>query len=217
MKTLSLIVLTAVLLISANAQAGKRRIDISPAALVSLNEGHSGAYMGGAVSVDIYATRGFAMRTTIGYTKDRYFPANLDYDLADYNFWASFAPYVEVPIGGGLLNPYVAFLGTVIASGGNAPAVRVPHQFSQAPVGQLGYDNGRFTSYSLGLTVGTKVPIASPVSVFAEVTHYFYTNVTDLESASSASSQLFGRSLDFERNPTYLSLGLTYSLNLFKD
>ena len=84
--------LLSLFLLPAGLAAGERRIDISPAVLMNLTDGHAGAFMGGAFSADLYLTKAIAIRSTVGYTKDRVYPSNRPYSDANYRTWASFAP-----------------------------------------------------------------------------------------------------------------------------
>ena len=65
----------ALLMTPMTSMAGLKRIDVSPSTLINLNEGHSGEFMGGAITADFYMTNTFALRTTVGLTRDRYYPS----------------------------------------------------------------------------------------------------------------------------------------------
>lgn len=216
MKRQAILTALTVLTIASVANAGIKRIDISPSALINLNDGHQGEFLGGAVTGDFYMSGPFAIRTTLGFTKNRFFPSDADFSQADYDFWVSVAPYVEANIGGHI-RPYLAILGSFGTSNNLGRFNRGVPGFEQAPVNQ--FSNGGLSSasyYSFGLSLGSKVHVEGPVSIFAEVTHYFYSNTFDSEDFFSAESSFLGRTLDFERDPTYISMGLSYSFDLSK-
>ena len=194
------------------AISGPNRIDISPALMVNLGSGHSGAVMGAAVTGDIFFKRNLAVRTTVGFTKDRYFPEDQSYSDADYGFWLSIAPYAELSVGS-VVRPYVAFLGSfsVGSSGNYAGGTFVD---SRAPVNRLQQAAGSHNAYSLGATVGTKVKLQGPFSLYAEVSHHFYSSLS--RAPQTFDNWLEGTTLnyDWDEHPTYMALGITYSLAL---
>jgi len=204
-------VLTTALLLAAlacGAQAGAiKKVEISPAVLVNMGEGHSGRFMGGAVAGDLFFAPHWALRTTVGFTKDRTFPANADYSRAEYGFWLSFAPYAELNIAN-TARPYVALLGT-FSTGASNRSVSPPIGMEQSPFARLQQDARNQSYYSLGVTAGSKLKVAGPVLVYAEISHFFYTSVSDREAYFGPGEYFFDRQFDFERNPTYLSVGLT--------
>ena len=211
MKTL-LLISTLFLMTTASAFAGVDRVDISPAMLVNLGSGHSGQAMGGALSADLFFNRHFAIRTTLGYTKNRYYPNNLDYGEAQYGFWFSVAPYGEFALTS-RLRPYVSVIGT--GSGGGSHAV-APGINELAPVNRISPDASSGQAFSLGGTVGTKVGLIGPVALFAEVTHYFYSSVAGADTFDNGLSNV-AFNYDWDENPTYLSFGLSYSLDVDSD
>lgn len=210
------IIIVALLLLPVSALAGVERIDISPAGLVSLNQGHSGQFMGSAVTADFYFNRSVAFRTTVGLTRDRYFPADLSYSESDYGLWLSLSPYFQLNVTESI-SPYLALIGTFTSGSGINHAVAPPVGFEQAPFARLQQDARDQNFYSLGATVGSKFRLLGSVSLFGEVSHFFYTSFKDNEVTFGADQFFPGREFEFERNPTYLSLGLSYSLHLGKD
>ncbi len=212
MKTL----ITIILLIAAVAmtvEAGPKRIDVSPAILYNLGSGHSGELMGGAVTGDFFLNRWFAVRTTLGYTRDRYFPPDEDYDAADHGLWFSVAPYAEISAIG-TVRPYLAVLGTFAASGTSGTPARPIVQNELAPVNRLQTANGANNAWSLGGTVGAKLAVAGPVSIYGEVTHFFYSSISRLSGTFDNGLPDVTFNYDWDRSPTYLSLGLSYSFEL---
>jgi hypothetical protein len=210
--TIMILVITAVI-----ANAGVQRIEISPSLLMNLADGHSGSLMGGALTADVFFNRSFALRTTVGLTKDRYFPADRDFSESDHSFWLSLAPYGELHVGS-TLKPYIAVLGT-FTTGSSYSYRASPVGFDNAPVERIRNDRGSsLSSYSFGLSVGSKVRLTGSTHLFAEVSHYFYTSITDPDRDVyfGVNGTPFARSFDFERNPTYISAGLTYGFDLKK-
>ncbi|MCP4684374.1 MAG: hypothetical protein GY867_02900 [bacterium] len=210
MRTLLTLILLLALTSGLNA-AGVERVDISPSVLVNMAEGHSGKTMGGAVTGDVFFSKHWALRTTVGFTKNRNFPAEADYGDAEYGFWLSFAPYAELNIGD-RARPYLALLGT-FTTGSSSRYLATPIGMEQSPYARLQQDSRRDSYYSLGVTAGSKLKVAGPVSVYAEISHFFFTSLSDSEVYFGPGEYLFDRQFDFERNPTYLSLGLTFSIN----
>ncbi len=207
MKTALVIVVS---LLAVSATAGVHRIDISPATVVNLGSGHAGSAMGASVTGDFFFSRGFALRTTIGFTKDRYFPEDADYSDADFGFWLSVAPYSELNFSD-LWRPYVAFLGSFSTGAGSPAATVRPLGMEGAPVSRLSAAPTRANAYSFGATLGNKVHLAGPVSLYAEVTHFFYTSFAATSGVFDSSLPDITFNYHWDRNPTYLSLGLTYS------
>ena len=197
---------------TAGYAGGIERVDISPAVIVNMAEGHAGSFMGGSVTGDVFFSRAFALRTTIGFTKERYYPSNLDYADADYGFWLSFAPYAELNFGDRVM-PYMALLGT-FTTGSGGPTAAQPIGMEQKPYSRLNDDVRNDSFYSLGVTLGSKLRLAGPVSVYGELSHYFFTSVSDSKAYFGPGPGSFDRQYDFEHNPTYLSFGLSYSLDL---
>ena len=193
---------------------GVERVDVSPAVLVNMAEGHSGDYMGAAITGDVFFGKALALRTTVGFTKERYYPAELDYADADYGFWLSLAPYAELNVGDRVM-PYLALLGT-FTTGTQPIAAPTPIGMEQAPYARVSQDARNSSFYSLGVSLGSKLRIAGPVAVYGEFSHYFFTSTTDSKVYYGPELGPFGREYDFERNPTYISFGLTYSLDLSK-
>ena len=209
----TLTVVTAVLLCSVSGFAkGIERVDISPAVIVNMADGHAGSFLGGSLTGDVFFSRAFALRTTIGFTKERYYPSDLNYADADYGFWLSFAPYAELSLGDRVM-PYMALLGT-FTTGGGGPTVAQPIGMEQKPITRLNNDIRAESFYSLGVTLGSKLRLAGPVSMYGEVSHYFFTSISDSKVYFGPGAGSFDRRYDFEHNPTYLSFGLTYSLDL---
>jgi len=208
-----LITISLILILAAGVQAaGVTKVEISPSALINLAQGHSGQYMGGAVTGDVFFGRHWALRTTVGFTKDRNFPADADYGQAEYGLWLSFAPYAEVSIGDAV-RPYAALLGT-FTTGSGARNFSPPVGMEQSPYARLSVDARQQSSYySLGLTAGSKVKIAGPVHLYGEISHFFYTSIADSKVYFGPGEYFFDREFDFERNPTYLSFGLTFNIN----
>jgi len=214
MKTLA-VCLLSVLLLSAGTNAGVDRVEISPAMLVNLGQGHSGSAMGAAVTGDVFFNQSFAFRATVGFTKDRYYPRNEDYSEADYGFWLTLAPYAELSAGKGV-RPYVSLLGSFSSGPSGQPAVR-PIGMSDAPVSRLNTAPTRANAYSFGGSLGSKVQVAGPISVFGEVTHYFYSSISNSGTFSNSSVPDVTFNYDWDETPTYLSVGLTYSLGFDKE
>jgi hypothetical protein len=202
------------------ADAKITRIEISPSVLMNLAQGHSGALMGGAITGDVFWNRSFAIRTTVGFTKDRYYPSELDYAQSDYGFWLSFAPYGQLNLGK-TASPYMAFLGTFSSGGGSYAPQNQMFAFETAPVTQIRAAGGSAASFSLGLTLGTKVRLMGDVKAFAEVSHYLYSSLSRPDSRvyfgyDGADGPPIARFFDLEHNPTYFSFGLTYGFTLGK-
>ena len=204
------ITIAALAILPVSGMAGIKKIDLSPAALVNLNEGHSGKFMGGSLAADLFFTRSFAFRTTVGFTKDRRFPSELDYSESKYGFWLSMAPYYQINLTNSV-SPYLTLLGTFTS--GNSPnrSVAPPIGMEQTPFARLNQDVRDQGYFSLGASVGTKVRLAGPVQLFGELSHYFFTTVSD-DKVVSGTGQWFGREFDLERNPTYISMGISISL-----
>lgn len=198
--------------LAGSASAGVSRIDVSPTVLVNMGTGHAGAAMGGAVTGDFFFNRSFAVRTTVGFTKDRYFPEEADYSDADYGFWLSVAPYTELNIANAW-RPYVAFLGSF--STGNTYAANTvrPMGMENAPVSRLNSAATRANAYSFGATLGNKIHVSGPVSIYAEITHFFYTSFATNRSSFSSGIPDVTFNYNWDNNPTYLSLGLSYSFS----
>jgi hypothetical protein len=216
-KKISLFVTILLVALPIGIRAGVDRLEVSPSALINMAEGHSGDFMGGAVTTDLFFNRSFALRTTIGFTRNRYFPKELPYEQADYGFWLSFAPYAELNVGN-RVRPYLAVLGTFTAGGYNA-SHRQPVGFETAPVARLQSEAGSGGSfYSFGLTVGSKVRLAGSIYAFTELSHYLFTSITQPDNREyfGVDGTPFARSFDFEHNPTYLSFGLTYGFDIGK-
>ncbi len=208
------LVMLVLFMLPLSGYAGVERVEISPSVMVNLAEGHSGTFMGGALTGDVFFARGVAIRTTIGLTKSRYYPAELDYNEADYGFWLSFAPYIEM-FSGERVRPYLAVLGTFSTSGEYAGNPGAPaFGLDRAPVSRLQYDARDQSFYSLGLSLGSKFQVVGPVSVFGEFTHYFFSSISDDVVYFGPELGPFGREYDFEHNPTYLSFGLSYSFEI---
>jgi len=192
--------------------SGVKRVDISPSVLVNMAEGHSGNYMGGAITGDVFFNKHWALRTTVGFTKNRNYPAEADYGDTGYGFWLSFAPYAELNIGD-RARPYVALLGTFSTGSSSTRYFDTPIEMDRSPYARLQQDARRRSHYSLGLTAGSKLKIAGPVHVYAEISHFFYTSISDSEVYFGPGEYFFDQQFDFERNPTYLSFGLTFSID----
>jgi len=192
--------------------AGVKKVEISPSVLVNLAEGHSGQYMGDAVTGDVFFSEHWALRTTVGFTRSRNFPAEVDYSQAEYGFWLSFAPYAELSIGG-RARPYLALLGTFTSGSGTSRYLSPPVGMEQSPFARLQLDARSQAYYSLGLTAGSKLRVAGLVHIYAEVSHFFYTSIADSEIYFGPGEYFFDRKFDFERNPTYFSFGLTFSID----
>jgi hypothetical protein len=189
-------------------------VDISPATLVSLDPGRTGAAMGGALTGDIFFNGNFALRTTFGFSKDRYYPEDLNYSDADYGFWMSIAPYGEIQIARGLIRPYAAVLGSFSTGGNRAANIRSSIISPQAPASRLPVAATRDNAYSFGATLGSKFRVAGPVSLYAEVTHFFFTSFLQTNPTTLNSVPDITFNYDFDDNPTYLSIGLTYTFSL---
>ena len=208
--------LTITLFIAAlavTAEAGPKRVDVSPAILYNLGSGHSGELMGGAVTGDFFLNRWFAVRTTLGYTKDRYFPPDENYDDADHGLWFSVAPYAEISALG-TVRPYLAVLGTFAASGAGGAPARPIVQNELAPVNRLQTANGTNNAWSLGGTVGAKLAVAGPLAIYGEVTHFFYSSISRSTDTFNTGLPDVTFNYDWDRSPTYLSLGMSYSFSL---
>lgn len=215
MRKVIIVGLTIALGVAGSATAGIDRVDISPAALFSLDNGRTGAAMGGALTGDIFFAKQFAVRTTVGFTKNRYFPENSDYSEADYGLWLSLAPYVETSIGK-TLRPYAAIQGT-FTSGGSSGYYRANRIVSPtAPAARLSTAATRDNAYSFGATLGSKVRLVGSVSMFAEVTHIFFTSFLNKNGSFVDGLPDVSLNYDFDENPTYISVGLSYSFDFGK-
>jgi hypothetical protein len=213
MRSLKYLIVLLVVPVSISA-GGVDRVDISTSTLVNLAEGHSGAFMGGAVSGDLFFSKSVGLRTTVGFTRSRYYPSDLNYSESDYGFWLSLAPVLQLDIGN-RVKPYLAILGT-FSGGSDRNQPTAPLNMSQPPFARLNRDARRWHAYSLGASIGSKLRLAGPVHLFGEVSHFFYTSISDQEVYFGPGDYFFDQEFDFERNPTYLSIGLTYSLDLMK-
>ncbi|MDD3730877.1 MAG: hypothetical protein PHU88_00680 [candidate division Zixibacteria bacterium] len=191
---------------------GVDRVEISPSAMVNLAEGHTGAMMGGALNGDIFLTASFALRTTIGFTKLRYYPSELDYADADYSFWLSFAPYMELNIGN-RWRPYLALTGSFGSGDYNMTTMPVAG-FEQAPFTRIQPVTTRNNFYSLGGTLGSKFRLFGPLSAFVEASYYFYSHFSNRGTFYMTGYPYLDQAYHFEENPAYLSFGLTYQINL---
>lgn len=196
-----------------------KRVEISPATLINFSEGHSGAFMGGTLTGDVYFSRSFAMRTTVGFTKDRYYPSELNYDDANYSFWLSMAPYAELNVAG-RFKPYLAVLGSFGTFGGQDASgfTAMPggaFDLGRTPAADIQPVSTRKAMYSFGATIGSKFRVSGPVSVFAELNHFFYTN-TPAQGIYYTGYPYLDQAYNLKKNPTYLSLGLSYELDLGK-
>jgi len=196
--------------------AGKiDRVEISPAAMVNLAEGHAGAMMGGTLTGDVFLTGNFALRTTIGFTKERYYPSELDYAEADYSFWLSFAPYAELNVGE-RWRPYVAFTGT-FGNGGGGNTANLPQVgFEQSPYTRVQPVSSSDNFYSLGGTLGSKVRLFGSVSAFVEASYYFYSHFSDRGTFYQTGQPYLDQAYNFQDNPAYFSFGLTYTIDFKK-
>jgi hypothetical protein len=215
--TRKIIILTlSILILPVFTLAGSvDRVEISPAAMVNLAEGHTGAMMGGALTTDVFLSSHFALRTTLGFTKERYYPSELDYADADYSFWLSFAPYVELSVGE-KWRPYVAFTGT-FGGGNNYNTANLPQVgFEQSPYARVQPVSTSDNFYSLGGTLGSKLTLFGPVSAFVEASYYFYSHFSDRGKFYQTGYPYLDQAYHFQDNPAYLSFGLTYSIDLKK-
>jgi len=188
------------------------RIELSPGTMVNLASGHAGKFMGGSLGADLFFSKALAIRTTVGYTRDRYYPSDRDYSQSDYGLWLSLAPCTQFDLGN-RVKPYLALLGT-FSSGSNRHYSMHPLGTEQTPYARLQADARRNSAWSIGASVGTKVRLSGPIHVYGEVSHYFYSSISRGEVYFGPDSYLLGREFDFERNPTYATLGLSYSLDL---
>jgi hypothetical protein len=214
--TRSLILFAALLLSAAAVSAGVDRVDISPAFVMNLGQGHSGSAMGMAVTGDLFFNRTFAVRTTVGFTKDRYFPSDRAYSEADYGFWLALAPYAELNVGNAW-RPYVSLLGSFSSGTANQSAGGTPMGMGQAPVARLAPAATRDNAFSLGGSLGSKLRIAGPVSLYGEVTHFFYSSLSQPGTFTNSSIPDVTFNYDWNETPTYLSLGLSYSLDFSRE
>ncbi|MFZ5980622.1 MAG: hypothetical protein ACOYVF_08300, partial [Candidatus Zixiibacteriota bacterium] len=158
-------------------------------------------------------TQNFALRTTVGFTKNRYFPEELDYRDADYSFWLSFAPYLEMNVGSNW-RPYISFSGS-FGSGAPASSLSVPANMQQAPAAQMQRVSSHDNLFALGGTVGNKFKLYGSVSLFAEASYYFYSNADDFTFSMSGYPYL-DQAYRAESNPAYFSFGLTYAFDVKK-
>lgn len=198
------------------ARAELKRIDLSPAVMMNLADGHAGSFMGGSLSGDFYFSRSIALRTTVGFSKDRYYPSGLDYADANYSFWLSFSPYAEAALAGGTLRPYLGLLGTFSTTSGEPPATPpiIPaFGMDRAPIQRIRTADRARSAYSFGLSLGAKAHVAGPWSFFAEVSRYLYTSISG-DAVFYTGNPLTDFTVDLEDNPTYLSFGLSYRLDL---
>ena len=217
-RQMILLVLLLVALPLLATASGIKRVEISPSALMNLGSGHSGAFMGGALTGDLFFSETFAFRTTIGFSKDRFFPSELDYADADYRFWLSMAPYVQLNVGT-VWRPYVSFLGSFGMGSANAPnsLPGVPaFDLDRSPLSQIQPASSRDSQYSLGGSLGSKLLISGNVWLFAEISHIFYSNVSDRGTFYNTGQIYLDQSLNVDKNPTYVSFGLTYAIDLSK-
>lgn len=218
-RTAILLVIVLIALPLALTAGSIKRIEISPATLINYSEGHSGAFMGGTLTGDVYFARSIALRTTVGFTKDRYYPSELSYDEANYSFWLSMAPYAELNVAG-RFKPYLAVLGSFGTYGGQETSTISGYQIGsfglgRSPATTIQPVSNRQAMYSFGATVGGKFRVSGPVSVFAELNHFFYTN-TPAQGAYYTGYPYLDQAYSLKKNPTYLSLGLSYELDLGK-
>ncbi len=203
-----------VLLVAAGAYAdGPVRLDLSPTALINVGSGHGGQFMGGGLTADLFFNQAFALRTTVGFSKNRYYPHELDYNDAPYGFWLSIAPYGEVSLMG-TVRPYAAVIGSF--SSGLSGNVGQSTGNELAPVNRIQPAQERGGAWSVGGTLGTKFTLAGPVGIFGEITHYFYTSSSQSQTTFAGGLPDATFNYDWDRSPTYLSLGLTYSIPLKK-
>ena len=211
-----LILLVGLLLLAPGTFAGVDRVDISPAFVMNLGQGHSGSAMGMAVTGDIFFSQSFAIRTTLGFTKDRYFPSDRSYSEADYGFWLAVAPYAELNVGGAW-RPYVSFLGSFSGGSANQTGAASPLGMGQAPVARLAPAATRDNAFSLGGSVGSKLRLAGPISLYGEITHFFYSSLSNPGTFNNSVLPDVTFNYDWNETPTYLSLGLSYSLDFSKN
>lgn len=204
----------AVVAIGPAVQAdGLERLEISPSAVMNLSGDYSGHLMGGAVTLDAFFNEHFAIRGTFGYTKQRYYPDGLPYSEADRGIWLSLAPYFEMSTGS-FLRPYVAVVGTFTSSAGRFYPTSAPAGMELAPYARVSQASRASSFQSLGATLGSKVHLAGRVSLHAEVSHYIYTSISDPTEVYSTELGPLGEKYDFRENPTYLSIGFSYSIPL---
>ncbi len=215
MKILIASIAVALVIAGSAMAGGPTRLDISPAALMYVGAGHGGQFMGGAVTGDLLFNRGFGLRTTIGFTKNRYYPHALDYADADYGFWLSIAPYAEMSFAG-TVRPYLAVLGTFSSGPADYERPWGPDTHQLAPVNRIQGAQNRATAYSFGATIGTKLNVGGPVALYAELTHYFFTSVSPDRATFDNGVPDIAFNYAWDRTPTYLSVGLTYSVSLKK-
>lgn len=212
-------------LLTGSVLAGVDRIEVSPASVINLSSGHSGAFMGGAVTGDIFFNRFFALRTTIGITKNRYFPEGQSYDEADYGLWLAISPYAELNFGNAF-RPYLSVLGSFSTWDGYGSGSPVPaFNLGRAPVNRIQPAATRSNAYSFGATIGGKVPVTGSLSLFGEVTHFFFTSFVQNEGATfgGGDSWQSGGAIipgalyyNWDKNPTYISLGMSYGFDVSK-
>jgi len=206
-------VLIVFVILATSAQSGVERVEISPAALVNLSQSHSSSFMGGAVTGDVFLSQNFALRTTVGFTKNRYYPEELNYNDADYSFWMSFAPYFEMNVGRHW-RPYVSFSGS-FGSGNAGSSLSVPANLEQSPYAQMRPVSSRDNLFSLGGTVGSKFKVYGSISLFAEASYYFYSNADNFTFSMSGYPYL-DQTYSAQNNPAYFSFGLTYAFDVKK-
>jgi hypothetical protein len=210
---LILVLLAVPMLVSAG---GLKRVEISPAALVNLGSGHGGQFMGGSVTGDFYFTRSVAFRTTIGFSKDRYYPVDLDYADADYQFWLSMAPYFQLNVGN-TWKPYVSLIGSFGVGSRYAQSTLNPaFGMDRSPYQRVQPATTRDAFYSLGGSLGSKFRLTGPVSLFVEVSHFFYNNLSDRGTFYYTGFPYLDQAYNPDKNATYLSFGLSYELDLGK-
>lgn len=212
----AIVILISLMVLTAGASAGVNRVDISPAFVMNLGQGHSGSAMGMALTGDLFFNRNFAVRTTVGFTKDRYFPSDRAYSEADYGFWLAIAPYAELNVGSAW-RPYVSFLGSFSGGSANQSAAGTPLGMGNAPVARLAPAATRDNAFSLGGSVGSKLKLAGPVSLYGEITHFFYSSLSNPGTFTNAALPDVTFNYDWNETPTYLSLGLSYSLDFARN
>ncbi len=228
MKKQLIILVTIILMVPLMASAGLKRVDISPMVLINLDESQAinsdSRFLGGAVAGDLYFSQHFAIRTTVGYVKnvynssvtriDRLFGDIQTLDEPSYSLRLSVAPYADANVGG-ILRPYVTLSGGFGYIGNPSPVADIRAPQTQ-PLSNASYVTTRSSDasyYDFTGSVGLKVPVASNISVFGEVSHRIYSSYdTDgfFTTDASGSQIPFG----FDEYKTMLSLGMSYSIRL---
>jgi len=230
MKKQLIIIVIIILALPLVATAGLKRVDISPMMLINLDEtlpvNSDSRFLGGAVAGDLYFSQHFAIRTTVGYVKnvynssvtriDRLFGDVQALDDPGYSLRLSVAPYADANIGG-ILRPYVTLSGGFgyINNPSEVGSIASPASQTISNARYVSSSSSNASYYDFTGSVGLKLPVASNISVFGEVSHRIYSSYANdsyFVTDATGSQIPFG----FDEYKTMLSLGLSYSIRLGK-